>query len=160
MSTSLFLSLVFNMNNINTILYRFFNANSCFLLGRIYYDRNQLEKSEFFFERGVELCPAYSSSVYFLLAEIQIQNHEYDKAKDNLLSYLRFLDISQKDRDKVAGTLKEVSFRDSLIRNPVAFNPSPVKGVSTEFDEVLPILSPDNELMFLLRSLKIAFLDK
>ena len=127
------------------------NANSCFLLGRIYYDRNQLEKSEFFFERGVELCPAYSSSVYFLLAEIQIQNHEYDKAKDNLLSYLRFLDISQKDRDKVAGTLKEVSFRDSLIRNPVAFNPSPVKGVSTEFDEVLPILSPDNELMFFTR---------
>ena len=51
--------------------------------------------------------------------------------------------------------LKEVNFRDSLLRNPVPFDISSVKGVSTKFDEVLPILSPDNELMFLLEEKKL-----
>ena len=83
-----------------------------------------------------------------MLYDINIKSNQYDKAKDNLLIYLKFLDLSKDERDNALVSLKEVNFRDSLLRNPVPFDISSVKGVSTKFDEVLPILSPDNELMF------------
>jgi hypothetical protein len=35
-----------------------------------------------------------------------------------------------------------------IINNPVVFNPQVVKGISTKADEYLPILSPDQELVF------------
>ena len=131
------------------------NANAYFLLGQIYYEREQFDKSEYFFLKGVDLCPSYSSSVYFMLYDINIKNNKYDKAKDNLLIYLKFLDLDQDERDRALVSLKNVHFRDSLLRNPVPFDISSVKGVSTKFDEVLPILSPDNELMFFTRRKKI-----
>ena len=33
---------------------------------------------------------------------------------------------------------------------PVPYNPQPVLGISTKDDEYLPILSPDNDIAFLL----------
>ena len=41
-----------------------------------------------------------------------------------------------------------------IINNPVEFNPKIVKGISTEFDEYLPIISPDQELSFFTRRLE------
>ena len=41
-----------------------------------------------------------------------------------------------------------------IIQNPVPFNPQVVKGISTTADEYLPILSPDQELVFYTRRRK------
>ena len=41
-----------------------------------------------------------------------------------------------------------------IINNPVEFNPNIVEGISTEFDEYLPIISPDQELAFFTRRLE------
>ncbi len=84
------------------------NASAYFLLGQIYYERDQFDKSEYFFLKGVDLCPSYSSSVYFMLYDINIKSNQYDKAKDNLLIYLKFLDLSKDERDNALVSLKEV----------------------------------------------------
>ena len=40
-------------------------------------------------------------------------------------------------------------------KNPVPFNPRPVPGISTEYDEYLTIISPDNEMALFTRKIKI-----
>ena len=46
---------------------------------------------------------------------------------------------------------KNAQILADILNNPVSFDPKIVKNVSTDDDEYLPIISPDQELMFFTR---------
>jgi outer membrane protein OmpA-like peptidoglycan-associated protein/tetratricopeptide (TPR) repeat protein len=101
----------------------------------------------------IDLCPDNFPKVYFFLGEIAYNRKDYVNAD----IYLRkSIDLGVGDpyySDAILFYSKAKVLAD-IINNPVSFSPLVVKGVSTKFDEYLPIISPDQELSFFTRRLE------
>ena len=141
---------------------------SCrFGLARIEYqlatDRNQSYASALSnYEKVIAQCPTFHSDAYYYAGIISYGNQDYDKASDYFESFLTYdkesgkvsRDYDSKVQD-VATVLPEIRFYVEFYANPVPFNPVRIDGVSTIADEYLPMLSPDNELIFFTRKEKV-----
>jgi|TARA_B110000046_G_scaffold6499_1_gene6830 outer membrane protein OmpA-like peptidoglycan-associated protein len=104
-------------------------------------------------------CPEFHSDIYYYLAEIYLGRKEYEKAVYYQKIFLNFKsdDESKYSRDiakkteQVTSDLKHASFYANAFANPVPFNPTRVDEASTEADEYLPLLTPDNKQLFFTR---------
>lgn len=104
-------------------------------------------------------CPLYHADVYYNLA-VMAYSEEDDKTA--YYYFNKFLDFPTKDDSKLsknyAKQIKDVQeimptveFYVQFYHNPVPYNPFVVPNVSSPLDEYLPMISPDNELMFFTR---------
>lgn len=110
------------------------------------------------FQEVIRRCPKYHADAYYYAGIIAYGNQDYENSLDAFESFLRFKESDGKvSRDHelkkkdVAQVLPEVRFYYDFYANPVAYNPERLKNVNTEWDEYLPMLSPDNELIFFTR---------
>ena len=131
-----------------------------YVLGLIYIkdSRMNLKAAKENFLRVVEICPDYDVYAYYHLARIYYGAEDYENAEKNIELFLEDVDRIKTDSDyEDAFRILEFSrFYSKILKNPVPFNPQPVPGVSTEFDEYLPIISPDNEMALFTRKLKLS----
>ena len=95
-------------------------------------------------------CPDNFPKVYYFLGEIAFNRKDYVNADFYLKKSiaLGIADPYYSDAVNLYGKAKVLA---EIINNPVSFNPKIVAGISTEFDEYLPIISPDQELSFFTR---------
>jgi len=134
-------------------------------LGKLYFKRAKASSSLGYgtalkqFQDIAETCPEFHSDVFYYMGVIAYSQEEWSSA---LESFDRFLAFPVDDPTKLArdfedkradvdAILVEVQANADLYDNPVSFNPSKVKGVSTAADEYLPMMSPDNEQIFYTR---------
>ncbi|MEM7162944.1 MAG: hypothetical protein AAF487_10965, partial [Bacteroidota bacterium] len=104
-------------------------------------------------------CPEFHSDIPYHLGMIAYAKEEYKKALNYFNYFLKFPDddpdrMSKKyddQYDQVKAGLKDITFYAEMFENEVPFNPVLVKGVSSRFDEYLPLISPDNEMMLYTR---------
>ncbi len=104
-------------------------------------------------------CPEFHSDVPYHLGLIAYAKEEYKKSLNFFNYFLKFPDddpdrISKKydqQYEDVKASLKEIGFYAEIFENEVPFNPVLVEGVSSKSDEYLPMISPDNEMMFFTR---------
>lgn len=113
------------------------------------------------------LCPDYHASIYYKLGYINYyvkQDAEQGKAY-----FQEFMDYKNDNPDafpdeytswkaevnrliqEIDIKKKEIKLENEFFETKVPYNPVKVKNVSTEMDEYLPIISPDNELIFYTR---------
>jgi len=113
------------------------------------------------FEKLYDACPNYHADVLYYLGLFAYINKDYE------FSYKYFTELQTffknetdeakypKDWDKkyqdVKEVMPEVEFFATFFQNPVPFNPIVVQNASTTADEYLPMLSPDNSLLFYTR---------
>ena len=98
----------------------------------------------------INFCPDNFPKVYYFLGEIAFNRKDYVNA-DLYLRKSIDLGISDPYYSDAINLYSKVSVLAEIINNPVSFIPRVVSGVSTEFDEYLPIISPDHELSFFTR---------
>lgn len=110
-----------------------------------------------------EICPNYDPEVYYHLGAIAYADRDYEKALDYFDKFLRFPDDSGKltgskeylkKYEEVEAALPNVRFYHEFYASKYDFLPVLVQGVSSEKDEYLPMISPDNELIFFTRKYK------
>ncbi len=134
-------------------------TDAYFMLGLVYIDerRMNLKAARHNFEEVVRLCPGYDPYAYYHLARIAYGAAEYDDAYAYISVFLEDVDRIRTDEEyNEAVAIQDYSaFYGELLGNPVPFEPKPVKGISTDDDEYLPIISPDNELALFTRREKI-----
>lgn len=134
-------------------------VDAYFVLGLIYIEKKKmnLKAAESNFLNVIEICPDYDVYAYFYLAQIFYGAEDYIKAKEYIDIFLQDVDLIKTDEDyeEALKILEYSNFFSSLYNNPVPFNPKPVPGISTKFDEYLPIISPDKELAMFTRRVKI-----
>lgn len=137
---------------------------SCrFGLARIQYqiatDRNQsYDRALDNFDKVIKQCAIFHSDAYYYAGIISYGNQDYENALHYFESFLTFdkelgkssRDYEIKEKD-VATVLPEIRFYVDFYANPVPFNPVRLNGINTPADEYLPMLSPDNELIFFTR---------
>ena len=98
----------------------------------------------------IEFCPDNFPKVYYFLGEIAFNRKDYVNA-DLYLKKSIDLGIADPYYSDAVNLYSKTKVLAEIINNPVPFSPKVVSGVSTEFDEYLPIISPDQEISFFTR---------
>jgi outer membrane protein OmpA-like peptidoglycan-associated protein len=112
-----------------------------------------------YFKKVESLCKNYHADVYYYLGTIAYSTQDYDGAQKYYNQFLEFptSDVSKlaKDHKKKVEDVKQVmpdiKINGEIYGKGLNFNPLVVTNVSTANDEYLPMLSPDNELLFYTR---------
>lgn len=126
-------------------------AEAYYLYGQLKMEQEEFAEARVYLKKGTEICPMYSSEIYWLIGSMAFEERDYDDAARYYDSYLRFLNISDENRALAQERWSQAVTMQELFANPVPFDPKPVPGISTEADEYLPILSPDNDIAFFTR---------
>lgn len=99
------------------------------------------------FKKVIEICPDADPESYFQVGAFYYDTKKWKDAETYLKKFLEFDKINE-----VHGSKAELMLlRSALYAHPVAFNPVPVKDISSPDPEYLPYISPDNELAFFTR---------
>jgi outer membrane protein OmpA-like peptidoglycan-associated protein/tetratricopeptide (TPR) repeat protein len=133
-----------------------------FEAGRANY--NQLQKAYEGAAKGyknvIKYCPEFHSDAYYKLGLIYYTLSDKGQAA---MYFKKFLDFNERDPNKYSDSysknkkdveeiLPEMEFFDKFFNSPVPYEPTKVENVSSGGkDEYLPMISPDNELMFFTR---------
>lgn len=126
-------------------------APALYLLGELNLRKGEIKKAKFLWEKLLGECPNYKPEIPYLLGVIYLESGEFEKA----ITYIdRFLANPERDFgfDKEAKTaLADAKLNRDLMSNPISFNPQPVQRISTQADEYLATISPDQRTMFFTR---------
>ena len=103
--------------------------------------------------KAIDICADNFPKAYYFLGEIAYNRKDYVNA-DIYLKKCIELEIGDPYYSDAILLYSKAIVLAEIINNPVKFNPNIVTGISTEFDEYLPIISPDQELSFFTRRLE------
>ncbi len=142
-------------------------ADAYYKLGEIHYqqaiktpyDTNSIKRVEHYYKSAeqyflkvVELCPSFNYyTAYYYLGDFYYATKDFEKSGFYLHTFLDYNRESMSFVNKVQKMLKNVDYYLELINNPVPFNPKPLTDVCTSYDEYLPLISPDEELLIFSR---------
>ncbi|NJO87589.1 MAG: hypothetical protein HC831_00465 [Chloroflexia bacterium] len=127
-----------------------FNSND---IGKI---DNLYDKAEDNFLKVIELCPSFNYySAFYYLGEFYYTTREFEKANGFFEIFLEHNNENSEHFNSALKMVKNIEYYLELLKNPVPFNPSPLKDVCTDNDEYLPLISPDEELLFYSRRYKV-----
>lgn len=116
-----------------------------------------------YFDQLEAKCPAFHSDVPYHLGIMHYAQDEFAQAAKAFEAFRKFPtdDASKlsKDYDKkyadVEAVMPELQFYVDFYKNTAPLDPKVVAGISTAAEEYLPMLSPDNELIFITRKSKV-----
>ncbi len=126
-------------------------ADALYLLGELKLRQRQLAKAQFLWAKLIEVCPNYKPEVAYFLGVMYLEENKLDKA---IPLIEQFLANDERDfgYDKEAkAALAEARKKQALFSNEVAFDPKPVQRLSTEADEYLATISPDQQTLYFTR---------
>lgn len=112
------------------------------------------------YKKCIEHCPEFHSDAYYKLGLIYYTLGDKGQAAKYFKEFVNFKSDNpnayaasyQKNKQDVEEILPEMQFFDQFFNTPVPYDPVKVKNVSTgNKDEFLPMISPDNELIFFTR---------
>ena len=120
------------------------------LFSILYWKQDKDLLAEEFALKTVEFCPEKNPLVYYLLGELNYDRKMYGHASKYLEKSIA-LGLDEITKNKAEKMYEKAKAIADIINNPVPFNPQVVEGISTKADEYLPILSPDQEMVFYTR---------
>lgn len=98
-------------------------------------------------ESVAKLCPSYQNyEVCYTLGKIFFSHDKLDVAKTYLKTYIDNGKKGTKYYSDAESTYHYMEQYLNLIENPVPFEPVIVEGVSSAYDDYLPLISPDGSL--------------
>lgn len=133
-----------------------------YLLGRLYYKKQNTASAEKNFKKQIEICPNYRMKTYFYLGNIAAGKGNYSDVIKYLSIYLKDVEKIEKEKEYTeedynlaSKMLKDSKALSELVSHPVPFEPHVVEGLSSKKDEYLAILSPDNEMALYTRKVEL-----
>lgn len=104
-------------------------------------------------DRMYSVCPEYKILVHLYAAEVAYFTEDFPSALKHAQVLLDNPDLVKdvNDLDRAELIIERSKHFASLLNNPVPFNPTPVPGISTEYDEYLATISPDGEFYYFTR---------
>ena len=120
------------------------------LFSILYWKQDKDLLAEEFALKTIEFCPQKNPLVYYLLGELNYDRKMYGHASKYLEKSIA-LGLDEITKNKAEKMYEKAKVIADIINNPMPFNPQVVEGISTKADEYLPILSPDQEMVFYTR---------
>jgi len=120
-----------------------------------------------YYYKAIASCPQIHSSPYYYIGFIYYEELKNDSAIKYLKKFNEFKDddIKKFDKDYEAEIYQSKMMvksakKENSLKKGVPFDPKVVKGVSTERDEYLAYISPDDKNCFYVRRLPVKDLNK
>ncbi|MEO6303267.1 MAG: hypothetical protein ABIP51_08840, partial [Bacteroidia bacterium] len=120
-----------------------------------------------YFMKAIASCPQIHSEPYYYMGFDYYERSMNDSAKKYLEKFVAFKDEDDKkfakDYDAEIYQSKEMlksMKKESALKKNVPFDPKVVKGVSTERDEYLAYVSPDDKNCYFVRKMPVNNKDK
>ncbi len=111
----------------------------------IYWLKEDMLKSREYAKKCLNLCPEKFSTSNYIMGMIHFQLRDYQICVDYIEKSSE-IGLKNRFKEDAAFTLENSRILAQIMRDTVPYNPEIVKGVSTEADEYLPLISPDQEL--------------
>jgi outer membrane protein OmpA-like peptidoglycan-associated protein/tetratricopeptide (TPR) repeat protein len=118
---------------------------------KIHKENRDIKRLVEVYEKISNLCPDVSSEPYYELGNYYYSIYQYSEAISNFEKFQKFIEPDEKKKVEVDKKMGLAKFRLNAYNNPVPFEPQSVPGVCTIADEYLPIISPDDEIIFFTR---------
>ena len=96
------------------------------------------------------ICNENFPVVYYILGEIAYIEKDFVLSANYLQKSLEF-GLDGKYYENTVKFLPQAIELSDLINNPVKYNPEIISGISTDYDEYLPAISPDQDFTFFTR---------
>lgn len=129
-------------------------VNYYLALTYIYKPDNNFILAEQYLKKVIDACPDDIPEAYFHLGKLAYTTNQ----KCDAINYFKKFLTYQGDFDTLFTEAKMLMKWSEeiceLINNPVPFNPKLVKGISSQLDDYLVSLSPDNEIAYYTRKTK------
>jgi len=103
------------------------------------------------FEKVIDICPSHDNyKALYYLGKIYYEGGNLSGTYKFLSQYMQ---NSKKEEwlPKTKIMFDKCTAYQRLVNNPVDFNPIPVEGICTEYDEFMPLISADGTYMFFTR---------
>lgn len=130
-------------------------AQAFYSLGQIYIKNKppNVASARKYFEKAIALCPDSVLYAHYFMGKIYYGSKDYKNAIKSFEFFLKDVDKIKTDEEyfEIKNYLEYARVTDKLLSNPVPFKPVKVQGISTNADEYLPIISPDNEFALFTR---------
>lgn len=120
-------------------------------------DGTSYKIAEKYIQKVAELCPDYDHYTFFFLGQIAYTSDKYSESVKYFDTFLKYPDEIKKESELnlAMETLKKARAYADIYERNIPFQPVCVEQVSTNNDEYLAIISPDNELMFFTRRMPL-----
>lgn len=129
-------------------------AHALYLLGKYMLGKKDFLKAEAIFIRLLKVCPDYKPEVKYLVGIMLLEGGKEQKAIPYLEQYLEDPEREFGYDKEVKAALVEAKTMIKLREDPVDFDPQVVQRISTEADEYLATISPDQQTMYFTRRVK------
>ncbi len=107
-----------------------------------------------YYNKIIEICPEYRGYYAPLrLGDYYFSLKEYSKARPYYQTILGSPKAYKKDERKANERIQDIDTYFKLLKDSVPFDPQLVVGPSTQHDEYLPMLSPDNKYLYFTRKM-------
>jgi outer membrane protein OmpA-like peptidoglycan-associated protein/tetratricopeptide (TPR) repeat protein len=131
-------------------------------LAKVFTFQEKYSSAKKYYLKVAELCPSYDIYVFYYLGQIYLGADQYDSSYYFMNEFAKGVENLTPEKQKLyknidadyshADSVKYYAKNMSVVKSKkVPFNPSYVNNVSTERDEYLPIISPDNDLCLFTR---------
>ncbi|MDA9312060.1 OmpA family protein [Vicingaceae bacterium] len=124
------------------------------LLAYIYIDSNQKEKAKASFEKAIAINPRAIPNNFFFLGELELNEGNYEKAKQHLSQFISIEEVNPKLLDGANQQLSNIDFAIEAKKKPYPFKPINLgANINSEFLEYFPSMTVDEKTILFTRRL-------
>ena len=124
------------------------------LLAYIYIDSNQKEKAKASFEKAIAINPRAIPNNFFFLGELELNEGNYEKAKQHLSQFISIEEVNPKLLDRANQQLSNIDFAIEAKKKPYPFKPINLgANINSEFLEYFPSMTVDEKTILFTRRL-------
>lgn len=116
----------------------------------IYWMKEDLVKAEEYARKTLSLCPNDFATSNYIIGSLQFEMRNYQISADYLEKSIN-IGLRERFKERAYEILEKSTVLAKIMRDTVPYNPELVLGISTEEDEYLPLISPDQEIAFFTR---------
>jgi outer membrane protein OmpA-like peptidoglycan-associated protein len=119
-------------------------------LANLYQVTNRHKEAIVYFKKAVSINPRFFPNSLYFLSLSQMADGQYDDAKLNLETFLKYDRISPATKERAEEFLVNATFAAQAVKNPRPFNPINVgAGINTSMNEYFPAVTADgNQFIF------------
>ena len=123
-------------------------------LANLYQVTNKHKEAIDYFKKALEINPKFFANTYFFMSLSQLAIGQYQDAKTNLETFLKFERINPNTKESAQKYLANATFGAEAVKHPKPFNPiNAGPGINTQYGEYFPAITGDGKQFLFTRGL-------
>jgi hypothetical protein len=127
-------------------------ARACWVMADLLHKQKKFEDAEPYLRVVTRVCPELEPLAFYRLGSIEFEAKKWKDAASNLQKFVDSRSRKDAEKSDARAMIQACRFYIDGYTHPVPFNPNPLAAISSDADEYLPIITPDNETAYFTRS--------